>query len=161
MIRSIVVLCAAIIIHSLALANAIAQDTAPGPQAPRSSVRLLPDYKFMVLPGIDAGGVKIFKKLGPAILESFGLHVVNEADSIDKNQVLWRTEQTVNGKAVVCVFTKSQELVVTFPQGVTNFRAKIRNKQDLAEMLLMVLTFEPEHGYPVDPSAIVISPIKK
>jgi hypothetical protein len=38
---------------------------------------------------------------------------------------------------------------------VANFQANVRDQQELAEMLLMVLTYEPRQGYAVDPSAVV------
>jgi hypothetical protein len=84
----------------------------------------------------------------------------NAAESIDKSQVLWREEQTINGQRVVCVYTKSKELIVSFPKLVANFRAKIRNQNELAAMLLIVLTYEPHQGYAADPGAIVPPPQK-
>jgi len=53
-----------------------------------------------------------------------------------------------------CTYTRSHELIVSFHPSLTaNFRAKIHNQQELADMLLMVVTFNLE-GYPFDPASI-------
>lgn len=73
-----------------------------------------------------------------------------EADSVDQNDVAWREEQVVNGQRVICVYTKSNDLIVSDRMRAVNFRGHIRNQQDLTEMLLTVLTHDPVHGYPVE-----------
>ena len=40
------------------------------------------------------------------------------------------------------VFTKSRRFVVSFPESHANFYATIRNESDMADMLLMLSTFE-------------------
>jgi len=130
----------------------------------KSPVRLLPGYKIEMMSGFEGGlGGKISKDSGPTIDFGEGQHEGNSADSVNKDELLWRTEQIVNGKHVICAYTKSSELVITLPPSSSwpaNFRSKIRNQQDLAEMLLMVLTFEPNQGYPVEPDAIVHRSVK-
>jgi hypothetical protein len=59
---------------------------------------------------------------------------------------------------VICVYTKSNEFVVSIPRLAVNFRRHTQNQQEIAEMLLMVLTYEPSHGYAVEPGAIVPVP---
>jgi len=117
-----------------------------------SPIRLLPGYHAEIVSGWEGGaGGKFTKQGGPSIDFQMSLHTESAVESIDKAQVVWREEQTVNGQHVVCVYTRSRELVITFPSFVANFRTKIRNEQDLAETLLMVLTFDPFHGYSTDP----------
>jgi hypothetical protein len=146
-------------------ASAFAHQNAPSKETKLSSpVLLLPRYKIEIVSGFEGGyGGRILKDGGLVIEFGQGQYDGIAADSVDYRQLLWRTEQSVNGKRVICVYTKSNELVITFPPSSSwpaNFRAKIRSQQDLAEMLLMVLTFDPRHGYPVDPS-VVVSPSAK
>jgi hypothetical protein len=85
-------------------------------------------------------------------------------DAIEMNQIAWRLRQTLNGRSFDCIYTKSDEFVITSPNAPpANLRAKIRSRQDLAEMLLLALSFDPNHGYPVDPgdTKVVTSPIPK
>jgi hypothetical protein len=122
----------------------------------RSPIRLLPGYKVQVQPGIDTGGARFWKEGGLDMHFSTGTYEFKEADSIPANQVQWRVEQIVNGNHITCVFTKSQEFIVTVNElPVSNFDAKIRSQQELAEMLLMVLTYDIQHPYPVDPKYVV------
>jgi hypothetical protein len=89
-----------------------------------------------------------------------------KAASIDRSQVRWREEQTIRGQRVVCVFTRSNPVIVSFgprsffpgalaPGTWPNFSARIRVQKDLAEGLLMAPSFDEEHGYVVDPRALV------
>jgi hypothetical protein len=56
----------------------------------------------------------------------------------------------------VCVFPGSNHIIVSFGPGrLANFSARISNQKDLAEVLLMALSFDEEHGYAVDPRALV------
>jgi hypothetical protein len=54
----------------------------------------------------------------------------------------WRKKQLINGQQAVFVFTKSRRLVVSFPESHANFYATVRNESELADMLLMLATFE-------------------
>ncbi len=121
----------------------------------RSPVVLLSGYKVQIIPGIDSSGGKIWKERGLTIEIELCCGFGNAAESVDKSQILWREEQTFNGQRVVCVYTRSKHLIVSFPKLITNFRAKIRNPNELTEMLLMVLTFEPQQGYVTAPGTIV------
>lgn len=115
-----------------------------------SPVRLLPGYKVQLTTGADAVGGIIWKDGGMKIDFGMGLHVGVASDLVDKSDVVWREEQVVNGAQVICVYTKSHDFIVSFPRLTTNFQGKIRSQRDLAEMLIMVLTFEPTRGYPVE-----------
>jgi hypothetical protein len=117
-------------------------------------LQLLPGYKADVGWGIDTWGAKISKDGGITIELFQGLHAGVEAESVDQNDVAWREEQVVNGQRVICVYTKSNDLIVSNRIKAVNFRGHVRNQQDLAEMLLMVLTYDPVHGYPVEPGTV-------
>jgi hypothetical protein len=121
-------------------------------------VRLLPEYKVVASAGIDTWGATISKEGGVKIELYQGLHVGVAADSVETKDVAWREEQVVNGQQVICVYTKSNDLVISIPKLIANFQSHIRSQQDLADMLLMVLTYEPTHGYPVEPGTVVVTP---
>jgi hypothetical protein len=143
---------------------AIGQEKSPSKEESKmnSPIRLLPGYKVQAQPGIDTGGGRFWKEGGLDIHFSIGMLVFRYADSIPANQVQWRVEQIVNGNHVTCVFTKSEEFIVTVNEApVSNFDAKITSQQELAEMLLMVLTYDIQHPYPVDPKYVVPRPQRK
>jgi hypothetical protein len=134
------------------------QDTAK-----RSPVRLLPGYRLEITPGIEAGyGVRIWKEGGLSIFGSNGCCFAAEAKSIGKDQLEWQEEQEMNGRHVTLAYTKRQDLVIAFTDNKTsypaNFTAHVRDEHDVAETLLMVLTYGPTAGYPVEPGSIVIRP---
>jgi len=108
--------------------------------------------------GIDTWGGAIWKVGGLKIEWDSGLHVGVAADLVDKKDVAWRENQVINGQQVICVYTRSNDLIVSFPRLVANFQGHIQHQQDLAEMLLMIMTFEPTHGYAVESGAIVPIP---
>jgi len=136
--------------------EASASNTSDGIRFP---LRLLRGYKLQTAAGIDNGpNGKIWKENGPTIDFHIGPYFSEETESIRKEEILWREEQIVNGHSFTCVYTKSADLVISHqPLPVANFRARIHSQQELAEILLMVLTFEPK-GYAVDPNAIVPTP---
>ena len=122
----------------------------------RSPIQLLPEYKFQVGSTIEGGRHgKIWRQGGPSIAFDIDMYTPSAVDSVEKSQIAWREEQSRNPGRVICIYTKSQDLLITFVTPMpANFRSKIRSQRDLAEVLLMVLTFEPINGYPVDPSTI-------
>jgi hypothetical protein len=117
-------------------------------------LQLLPGYKVQEGWGIDGWQAEVRKDGGVNVELYQGLHNGVDAYSVDKKEVSWKDEQVVNGQQVICVYTKSNDLVVSIPHLAVNFRGHIRNQQDLTEMLLMVLTYEPTHGYPVEPGTV-------
>jgi hypothetical protein len=119
--------------------------------ANRSPVRLLPGYKIQLLSAIDSLGGTIWKDRGLRITFDIGGHFGVEADSIDKNDIVWREEQVVSGQQLICVYTKAHHLVVSFPQLNSNFESKVRSERDVAEMLLMVSTYDQKFPYPTGP----------
>jgi len=54
---------------------------------------------------------------------------------------LWRTRQTIDGQTAVCVFTKKQTIVVSFLESHANFHATVRNSRDMADSLLVILSY--------------------
>jgi hypothetical protein len=128
---------------------------APGAAA-RSPVRLLPGYKIELRHGFEGDfGGRIWKPGGLSVDFDSGIHNPKAIDSIEAKDVGWRIDQILDGHHVVLVYGVSGRVAISILDRAANFSAMIRNQQDLAEMLLMAVTFEPGQGYPVDSSAIV------
>jgi hypothetical protein len=125
----------------------------------RAMVRLLPGYKFQIVPGFEGNAAgTLWKEGGPKIEFTLGCCFDDATQSTRREDVLWKEEQVVNGRTFICAYTKSRELLMSFPKQFGYFRAKVQSQRDLSEVLLMVLTFDLEHGYPVDPRMIVPVP---
>lgn len=140
---------------ALTLRPASGQSTSvtQGASAARSPVVLLPGYRIQIVKGIDTFGAVIWKEHGMAIDFSRGMYLEDPVSSEKESHILWKQEQSINGKKVQCVYTKSHQLIVNFPELHAYFYARIHSRQELAEMLLMTVTYDI-HEYPVDPSSL-------
>lgn len=133
--------------------------------ATRSPFRLLPGYRLQLTPGLEGGyGVRIWKEPGLSIVGGIGCCFAAEPNSIGRDHLRWQEEQEMNGRKVTLAYTKSHDLVITLTDNKTsypaNFTAHVRDEHDVADTLLMVLTYEPTAGYPVEPGSIVPVPQK-
>jgi hypothetical protein len=113
------------------------QTSAPG------NIRLLPGYVNTYVKPIDSAAAgRIWKADGLVISYDIGL----DAGHYENNphwtkRAVWQTEQVVGGKRVVCIYAKSRELLIAFPDDLANFHAKVRNQRDITDMMLIVLTY--------------------
>jgi hypothetical protein len=127
-------------------------------------IKLLDGYKIKKGWAVDAATWTIYKEGGLTIDFEAGMNEGLWADPKNRADYLWYREQTVNGHRVMLALIKpglktvwepnhqrSPEfgniLLVTFPLGgqpdhTANFNAEILNKQELADALLMILTFD-------------------
>jgi len=108
-------------------------------------VKLLPGYQQQEGSSLDSTGGTIWKESGLKISYDIGrmAGVYTDCDSCDWTKgETWRKKQVINGQLVVFVFTKSKGLVVSFPESHANFYATVRSESELADMLLMLATFE-------------------
>jgi hypothetical protein len=108
------------------------------------NLKLLPGYKHEKLEGIDTRVGKIRKEGGFAFHYDIGRLAGNAARAQDKANLLWYKEQVVNGHPVQFAFTKDRMLFVTFPETSANFSGQPKSDEDLTDMLLMVLTYDPQ-----------------
>jgi len=110
-----------------------------------TNIVLLPGYvNTSTRPMDSAFSGTISKQHGLVISYDIGLTAGRyDTDPRWNRRAVWQTEQVLNGKRVVCIFTGSKELLISFPESLANFHAKIRSERDLADMLLMVLTYVP------------------
>ncbi|HKR02687.1 MAG TPA: hypothetical protein VJT09_18555 [Pyrinomonadaceae bacterium] len=129
-------------------------------------IKLLDGYKIRKGWAVDAAAWTIFKENGLNIEFEAGMNEGFWADPKEKDKYAWYREQTVNGRKVMLALIKpglktvwepdnprSPEmgniLLVTFPLGrqadnTANFQAEILNDGELADALLMILTFNPD-----------------
>ena len=115
-------------------------------------MRLLAGYQHQPLQGFDSIVGKISKKAGLQIsYEIGGLpkpggirlggQFSDRPKRTPKNQVRWYREQTVNGQPVHLAHRKDNVLLVSFPQKGMNFSVTVRSADEMAEALLMILTY--------------------
>jgi hypothetical protein len=142
------------------------------PSSPREPVRwikLLDGYSVVSDSAVDAVVWNIEKKGGLSVQLEAG---PSEGFSADPNQArsyAWFKVQTINGYRARFAMVRSglrthweppgdrrlppgNVLLVTFPLGgeessyTANFTAKIANDEELADALLMIMTFDPSKG---------------
>jgi hypothetical protein len=118
-----------------------------------SPLHLLPGYKMQVASGIDTWGGWILKDGGAKINFEHGYYDL-PANTVEKSNIAWQEEQVVNGKQVLCLYTKANHFFVTIPRDMIFFEADIQSQKDLADVLLMAVTWDMTHGYPVEPGTI-------
>jgi hypothetical protein len=132
-------------------------------------IKLLPGYQIQQSSAVDASAWSIHQGVsGMTIDFESGWSEGAWAKPEKKENYSWYREQTVNGYSAVLALVKpgvktvfepkdsrgrtGNILLVTFtldpshPNYTANFRAKVLNQEELADALLMVLTFDPSKG---------------
>jgi hypothetical protein len=127
-------------------------------------IRLLEGYKYSHGSGVDALDGTIEKDSGLTIHFESGPSQGYWADPKDKRKYIWYREQVVNGQRVMLGLAeagvlnpwkpdkprsrrKIRVLMITFPEpglnswAATNFWAEVISDEEIADMILMVLTF--------------------
>jgi hypothetical protein len=129
-------------------------------------IKLLDGYKIKKGWAVDAATWTISKENGLTIEFEAGMNEGFWADPKEKDKYSWYREQTVNGHKVMLALIKpglktvwepdnprstgmGNILLVTFPLGIqadntANFQAEILDEGELADALLMILTFNPD-----------------
>src|SRR6188768_1256004 len=125
----------------LGIASVLAED--PANAAP-GGMKLLTGYKHQKLRGIDTLVGKISKEGGLSIQYDIGRLAGNYAKSQAKEEPLWHKEQVIGGRPVQLTFAKNKTLYVTLPEANANFYATAKSEEDIADILLMVLSYAPE-----------------
>jgi hypothetical protein len=115
-------------------------------------MQLLSGYTHQPLQGFDSIVGKVSKKDGLQISYdigsipkpgglAFGGQFSDRAKKTQKNQLHWYKEQVVNGQPMHVAHRKDGYLLLTFPKKGINFSAKVASTEDVAEVLLMILTY--------------------
>lgn len=132
---------------------------------PYGGVRLLDGYKFKRSHTVDTINGVIYKDGGLTIEFESGISEGYAVDPKSRAKFVWYREQVIGGHKVMLALTKpgvgtvwkpetprnsppGNVLIVTFPgrfgpDDAANFYAEVLNEQEVAEVLLMVLTFDP------------------
>lgn len=133
------------------------------------AIQLLEGYSAKRESAVDATAWTIQGKNGLVIHFETGPSEGRAVNLKDKEKFEWYREQTVNGRKVFLALTKAgvktdadlymernqtpgNMLLVTFPLGgskdhAANFVAKVTNPGEVADVLLMALTFNPSRWY--------------
>jgi|SRR5215831_12685568 len=132
---------------------------------PYGGLRLLDGYRFERSHTFDTINGVITKPGGLRIEFERGINEGYAVEPKNKDKYIWFREQTVNGHKLMLALVKrdvtpwkpevgrnprpANVLIVTFPlrigpDAAANFYGEVANEQEIADMLLMVLTFDPE-----------------
>jgi|GEM_PF-3779145 len=127
------------------------------PSAPRDTgqlggMRLLPGYQHQPMQGHDSivgriiktGGLEIGYEIGrvtePGTVRTGG-SFQDRPKKMPKDHVRWYSEQVVDGQPMHVAYRKDKILFVSFPNKGINFSAKISNADEMADMLMMIMTY--------------------
>lgn len=103
---------------------------------------LLEGYHHVVTDGFDSITGRIWKEGGVDIRYDLFMAGHYEDRKEWTTKIKWKREQVIGGRRVICVLTKDNRLLIAFPEYMANFYAKVRNEKDVADMLLMILTYK-------------------
>jgi len=132
-------------------------------------MKLLDGYSIKRETALDVDAWTIEKDGGPSIHFEAGTSEGSLVNTKDRSQYAWTRTQVINNYKVVFAMVKpglktvwEQEngrglppgniLLVTFfldrshPDHTANFTAKVGDEEELADVLLMVMTFDPSKG---------------
>jgi hypothetical protein len=127
----------AAIFAMVAISAVAAQEGDPPPGA----IKLLPSYRHKTEQGIDTAVGRIWKEGGLTITYDIGRLAGHYAGPDAHADFLWRKEQMLGEHVLWCAMTKEGQLIITFPKTSANFFAKVKTQEDIAKVLLMILTY--------------------
>ena len=151
-LKLIMLLVISLCITALAQPKMIVKKEKADPNSPPGGIILLEGYQHKKLQGIDSLVGEILKKDGLKISYELGRiarpgqprmggDFTDRAKGISKNDLKWFKKQTIDGSPAHIAFTKKNQLIVSFPTRGGNFRAKIESEEQMADALLMTLTY--------------------
>ena len=116
---------------------------------PPKGIRLLSGYKHKGATDFEGNEVgEISRSDGVRIKYEMGFSQGFAVDPDQKAAYRWYREQNVNGRITRYALSKRNVLMISIPLGaapkslhVANFYGKIRRRDDIADMLLMILPF--------------------
>ena len=110
---------------------------------PSRGIKLLSGYVHIPLQGIDSWVGRIKKEGGLNIKYDIG-RLAGEYVSrcLSENTCVWYKEQQLKGGLVKIAFTEDETIIATFPTTTANFYAEVKSQEDIADFLLMILTYD-------------------
>jgi hypothetical protein len=121
--------------------------TSPKPIPTPGGIRLLDGYTHTRLQGIDTGVGKISKPGGMTIEYDNGvLAGLYARQCWSKTACLWFKRQMIGGREVWLGLTKEGQIIATFPKEYANFFAQTKSSEDIADFLIMILTYRADEA---------------
>ena len=110
---------------------------------PPGGIKLLSGYVHTPDRGIDTTVGRIKKEGGLDIKYDIGVLAGEYVKHCQwNNTCVWYKEQQLNAGLVKIALQSNEIIVATFPRTTANFYAKVRTEEDIADFLLMILTFD-------------------
>jgi len=139
------------VVASLLLLSMLSQQAAAAD--PPFKMALLPDYKHEPLQGFDSIVGKIAAPKGLTINYEIGRvtkpgeialggSFSDQAKAVPAAGRQWYREQALPGKPVHLVLTNENMLLVSFPESGANFNTSVKTPADMADALLMILSYQ-------------------
>ncbi len=115
----------------------------PKPSPPPGGIKLLAGYAHFQEQGIDTRVGRIKKEGGLDIEYDIGRLAGEYTNTCvrDKNACVWFKEQKLEYGIVKIALTKDGEIIATFPKTTANFFAQVKSQEDIADFLIMILTY--------------------
>lgn len=116
---------------------------------PDAAVRPMDGWKHETLRGIDSTVGRFVGERGFEIRYDAGGMAGNWAAGARKRgEVAWSRKQVVNGLPCEFVMTTKGRIIATFPEQMTNFFAEAKSPEDVADFMLLAMTFSPPAASP-------------
>ncbi|HEX8370413.1 MAG TPA: hypothetical protein VF604_17835 [Pyrinomonadaceae bacterium] len=127
----------------------------PRPTPPPGNIELINDYTHIAKRGIDAAVGEITKPGGMTISYLIGNNAESAASRMcgRKDSCLWYKGQIINGREVWLGLSKEGKIVATFPKERANFYADTKAPEDIADFLIMVMTYKVKESPVQDKTA--------
>ena len=117
----------------------------PTPVPPPGNIELIENYTHTKRRGIDAAVGEISKPDGMTISYLIGSNAelaASRACGQKNSECLWYKRQIINGREVWLGLTKEGQIIATFPENRANFYADTKTPEEIADFLIMVLTYK-------------------
>lgn len=116
-------------------------------------IQVLQGYRHEDIGGMDTRRGKISKPKGPEIMYDIGALATNEtAIHFKSKDFLWARSISIGAHSLELVMKDDETLYASFPRYYANFiGTRVRTKADLADVLLMIVTYDPIGGFKGQP----------
>jgi hypothetical protein len=149
--KNLVVISCAVVLLTVTAGLTRADETRLG------GMQLLPGYGHVPLQGFDSivGQIKIDKgltisyEIGGVVKAGaprFGGSFSDRPKLAPKDSIHWYREQVVGGQDAHLAHSKDDILMVSFPEKGMNFSVKVKTSSEMADALLMILTYPNPPG---------------